>query len=372
MKQYLKDSATWPSMIKEMEIRLQDKDTELTDLSNDNKGLQDLIMDRNTEIKTLERQLILFNEHRANNSRGENPGSEISVSHHRPRVQLMKDPVEYSDEKGEIIYEDWKIEMKNKMSVDEASMPTVQRQIAYIFERTKAGSEAKEVLRPGYNDGEFDTVEQVWKLLDETFENPNKMEDAEKEMKKLHQRGNAFHVFVAKYKRLCKTLEYSKDKKKDEFVKRLTSGFRLAVGIHIYTMEFDDIVSALTKYSKTEEASKSMNETLASTDSKNAKKTSTSTTTTTTQNTTTGSIRTPFDPNATRASAYERLVKKQNDGTFKGIFRTESEKSALREAGLCFKCIKPNHGRDTNGGFIECPEKEWLPMPTKLIVAKNA
>lgn len=67
--------------------------------------------------------------------------------------------------------------------------------------------------------------------------------------------------------------------------------------------------------------------------------------------------RAPFNPNSTRSGGYPGKSP-----------RTIEEKAQLKAVGLCYRCVKEFHGFDENGKYIPCPEKDYAPMPTNLLV----
>lgn len=368
VKDLMKSNAAWPVDRRRAEACIADLEQEVADLQQGTQALQELILDKNTEIKVLERNLVNFSKDQIVNAREGTLDNSIGFSHSAMRIEKLPHPKEYTNETGVIRYEDWKLEIQNKLEQDAEAYPTAARRIAYIYAHT--GGDAKDTLKPGIQQKELKTVEAVWELLDESFDNPNKEEEAEKKMAAHDMRKEPiFHLFIAKFKRYAATLQYNEEKKHKEFVKRLNIQYITALGISAHIMTFDQIVSALLKFSKTLEGQKNLREANKAASDDKTKPTGSAPSE---SNASRSQGRPAFDPMATRSSRYEAVLEKHKKGILTQVFRTEDEKSALRGAGLCYKCTKEYHGRDEKTGApIRCPEKEWVLMPTNLVVLKS-
>jgi len=286
---------------------------------------KDTIKDKNAVIQHLETRSLPHRE--------TTPFEGESVKVHR-----IDDPAKFSDEKGEIDYEEWRAEMRTKIELDHRHMPTEERKIAYVFSRT--AGEARQKIFDKYVDKTFQTWDEVIKLLDRRFDSPHKREEHEREFANLTLYGTSFHKFLSSFETLVRSLKYDDDKKKTELVKRLTNQYLNPIVPKIHTSTFDQLIEELQLYDKTFELQKTGNFNRQRNKDKHTMETA-----------------------QTSNTPVKRIY---NTGTPRGgdqvPLRTQDERKALQEANLCYKCCMPGHQRP------QCTEAKWLPVPNNLIV----
>lgn len=324
------------------------------------EGIEEELTRKVVEISTLERQIDRLSSNVAISREGTPDAHGALIhSHSHRRVQRLADPDKFTGDVDKVTkkltgpdYDEWKIEIQEKLSTDSDSFPEEARKVAYIFSRTDGSAKAN--LRPDMMAKTLTTAAEVFEALDLYFENPHQEEDAEKEMGALMQHNTPFHQFIAEFKKYSRILEWSDSKKKKTLLKKLNTTYTAAIITTHQTMDFKGLVSALSNAAKVYESQKNERTLNPRGDDKykggNGQK------------------------DGSNKSAAKGATTSGTPGASKA-FRTpltQDQQKALKDSRLCFHCKEPNHvaiGED--GKFVKC-EKEWKPFPNNLIVLASS
>lgn len=139
------------------------------------------------------------------------------------RSVKIDDPKHLTDGK-EPLFEHWLSRMKSKFMVNADHFPEEASKIAYIENRTD-GNAARHLaprMREDHPE-KFTTADEIFKYLKDIYEDPNKLENAKNEYRRLVMRnGDEYHAFVTKFLHLAGEAQVPKEDYKGDFLHKLS------------------------------------------------------------------------------------------------------------------------------------------------------
>ncbi|OJD26293.1 hypothetical protein ACJ73_02333 [Blastomyces percursus] len=124
----------------------------------------------------------------------------------------------------EPLFEHWLSSMKSKFAVNADHFPDEASKIAYIENRTD-GAAARHLanrMREGHPE-KFATAGETFAYLKDIYEDPNKLENAKNDYRRLVMRnGDEYHAFVTKFLHLAGEAQIPKDDYKGDFLHKLS------------------------------------------------------------------------------------------------------------------------------------------------------
>ena len=127
----------------------------------------------------------------------------------RKIIRIPDPPTFHASEKDRISYEDWHLQMINKMSANESTMPTEALKLAYIQSLTADNAFAQIKPRLGLNATRpFATASEMFEVLTAAFGNAFCKQEARIEYRSLRQGSQDFSTFWAEFQRLAAELDH--------------------------------------------------------------------------------------------------------------------------------------------------------------------
>ncbi|ELR02722.1 hypothetical protein GMDG_05668 [Pseudogymnoascus destructans 20631-21] len=161
----------------------------------------------------------------------ENEKSKSSTTRNRESHQkstMIPDPPTLTD--GiEPAYDDWSIKIKMKLEANLDHFPTPALQMGYVQSRLggKASSHINPCLRSTQN--KFQTVEEMFEVLDRVFSDPDRHFTAQRAYRKLFQNKDNFATFWAEFQRLTVELDYSEETLIDDLHHKVNTKMQTAL-----------------------------------------------------------------------------------------------------------------------------------------------
>lgn len=125
-------------------------------------------------------------------------------------------------------FEDWLIEIRNKLTDNADRYNTEAMQRSYLVSRT--GGLARQILNPRLRDDSnkpFNTVQEMYDMLIRAFRNPHRQQEAQSKLRSLHMKiGDNFHEFLAEFLYLAGEAELPESQLKTELDQRMTRKVR--------------------------------------------------------------------------------------------------------------------------------------------------
>ncbi len=147
-----------------------------------------------------------------------------------PKSVKLPDPLLLTDGK-EPKFEDWESRMKNKLIANADHYATEILKMAYIENRT--GGDAAQHLAPRLREGaanKFTTADEMFKHLENVYLDPNRLQTAKTDFRKLVMRKNDnFHEFLTKFLHLAGEANIPEDDYKYEMNTKLAFDLQKAV-----------------------------------------------------------------------------------------------------------------------------------------------
>jgi hypothetical protein len=226
-------------------------------------------------------------------------------------------------------FEDWLVEMRNKLNGNADRYNTEIMRRAYVVSRTTGL--ARQILNPCLHDdtaNPYDTVQEMFDDLIHAFRNPHRQQEAQAKLRNLRMKiGEDFHGFLAEFLHLAGEAELPRSQYKAEFDQRLTRKVReLCIAFRGPSKTFEEyctqagsVVQSLNEFDEDAKRYRAK-------DNNN---------------------RLSNRPNSQNDAAPKDAG---NGGTSKGSKLDDVTRDKLRKDGKCFYCKEPGHMTNT------CPE----------------
>jgi hypothetical protein len=184
------------------------------------------------------------------------PMSGTPVPEAPKKSTKLPDPPVLTDGKNPE-FEDWLSRMKNKLAANADHYSTEALRTAYVENRT-AGDAAKH-LAPRLREGaanKFTTADEMFKLLETVFLDPNRLQTAKNDFRKLVMRkADNFHEFLTKFLHQAGEAKISPDEYKYELNNKLAFDLQKAVVTnYISDSTFDQFSAHCSQVSHTLQA----------------------------------------------------------------------------------------------------------------------
>jgi hypothetical protein len=238
------------------------------------------------------------------------------------RSVKVPDPPELTDGKSPK-YQNWLLQMKNKLRANHDHYPDEAAKVAYIYGRTK--DDASNLLYPHLQEEESSlTVKEAFDILDIAFVNPHREIRARDEYRSLLMKNSAFQEFYTKFLHLANEAKVPQEQRMDDMMYKLSYDLQrmlLPQRTHIKTLA--DLVSTcqlVDSESKALDARVNRRREVNKDKSKDIAK-----------------------DNAKKDAIKDKKIPAKYE-------KDDSAKAALRKEGKCFKCQQAGHRAN------ECPE----------------
>jgi hypothetical protein len=160
--------------------------------------------------------------------------SESPAPDSRRTINLPDPPLFEGKTKDGITFDNWLIQVKNKLRGNSDLYPTEELKIIYVSSRV--GSDALALISPRLNESSrysYATVEDLYEHLKELYGDPNKVHNARQAFKGLvMQKGQTFQDFYAVFLRHVADGNISPDDLKHDLNDKLTLKLQEAVAIY--------------------------------------------------------------------------------------------------------------------------------------------
>jgi hypothetical protein len=322
-KQYallFEDHSSMLTKIELLEKDIEEKDEAIQHLKMDVEDQDREITKREGAIEFL-RQQRQYTEESTPSAPNPQPKS---------KVKALPDPDKFSGFKSTIPFDQWRMQIQDKLTTDDYLFDTEERKIKYVGNSTSG--DAYNHIWPKLADKEFKTAEEVLQTLADIYDDPNKKQKAKKALAKLFQGNWDFHRYHAEFAKVVRPLKLKDDDLKEELLSKLNEKYAMAT-LDAEDLTYAELVKKLHAVDRRLLASRDLG---------------------------------PRPP---------RTTNPPNDGPAKPPFndkpsgssttRTREEFEALFQARLCKKCCKPTH---TQRGE-RCAEPKWAPLPASVLEA---
>lgn len=125
-------------------------------------------------------------------------------------------------------FEDWLIEMRNKLTDNADRYNTEAMKRSYLVSRT--GGLARQIQNPRLRDDSnkpFNTVQEMYDMLIRAFRNPHRQQEAQSKLRNLRMKiGDNFYEFLAEFLHLAGEAELPESQFKTELDQRMTRKVR--------------------------------------------------------------------------------------------------------------------------------------------------
>ena len=135
-------------------------------------------------------------------------GTTESLRMHSGKSHKMPDPERYATAGGDVEFESWRIELENKLMVNDDHFNSEAAKIAYVYSRTKG--EAQAHLTHARSHTIFRTATEAMNYLEEMYGDRNKRQKARRRWIKLRMGvDDKFNNFMSTFQMLASILQYS-------------------------------------------------------------------------------------------------------------------------------------------------------------------
>jgi hypothetical protein len=332
----MKDYQDLIAVLDDTQKKVTQQAEEISQFEDANQRLTNELADKEAVIRHLEARA------QSQTAREDTPVS--GVENRAQKQQRIENPDKFTGKKEPISFDQWRTQIKAKLTIDEYLFDTEQRKVQYVASRTEGL--AYDYIWEKLEEGSFRTGLEVIETLAQVFDDPNKKQNARVQLAKLHQGEWTFHRFLNAFVQTIRPLKLSDEDKKEEMAPRLNPKYLNAIVGDIHTSTFDQLVAKLHIIDKGFESAKAAEKIRQGLFNSSSGQTSAPGHR--------GSNPTTQDRgNSDRAEPQDRRV-----------FRTDEQKQILREQRLCNKCCKPGHI------LFNCPDRHYTLFPSHLTSTK--
>jgi hypothetical protein len=221
--------------VAQQEEELAQQAQEISQIEDQNMRLSVELQDKDAVIRHL--------ESRAQSQTVREDTPALGIEPRAPKQQRIEDPEKFTGKKEPIPFDQWRTQIKAKLTMDGHLFDTEQRKIHYMASRTEGL--AYDYIWEKLEEGSFYTGLEVIETLAQFFDDPNKKQNARVQLVKLHQGEWTFHKFLNSFVQTIRPLKLSDDDKKEEMTPRLNPKYLNAIVGDIHTSTFDQLVSKL-------------------------------------------------------------------------------------------------------------------------------
>jgi hypothetical protein len=305
--------------------------TEITDLNSQISSLKDdlaeLRQDNNDQENELAKKQGVI-EHLVQRQPSESPAAHVP----RIKTKALPDPEKFTGHKSTIPFDQWVMQVQDKLEVDKHLFDTEQRRIKYVGNCTSG--DAYDYIWPKLADQEFADAKEVIQALTDIFDDPNKKLKAKQALAKLYQGNWDFHRYHAEFTKIARPLKLDDEDLKEELTSKLNEKYAMTV-LSDDDLTYTQLVKKLHSVDRKLIASRNVN-----------KPSFTSNTN---------------KPQATNNQNNAGQATTSSNSEVRAPIRTREQFDALFAAGLCKKCCKPVHSKPGE----KCGEK-WAAMPMNI------